>query len=137
MSAFNPKQILWVVIIALLVVIICIATYFLLTSSEHEQIAVLSPDDVLRDSDKYIGKTITVAGYFYHEVAEGRGFITKIIIPSGSSLTEYTIRLPVNYSDVNISLSEKVKYRFTGILKIDESTIGRPIVLVAKEIIAV
>jgi len=121
---------------ALLVVIIILGSYYLFVNSDNESIEVLSPDEVVGNSGKYVDKNITVVGYFYHEVAEGRGVITSSLIPQGSSLTDYTLRLPVDYSNVNISPQDKVKYRFTGVL-IEEDGVGNPIVLVAKEIVQV
>ena len=67
---------------------------------------------------------------------KGRGAITSSIIPSGSSPTNYR-RLPVDHSNVNISLAKKVKYRFTGVLEEGESNFGNPVFLVAEKIVQI
>lgn len=133
MSRFNPKQRLWVIIIALLVVVIILGSYYMLNNPVGESILVLSPDEVMSSSGAYVGKTITVDGYFYHEATDGRGFITSSIIQQGASLTNYK-RLPLDYSGVNISLAENVKYRFAGVLIEEEASAGKSIVLVAEKI---
>jgi len=134
MSPVNPKQRLWFVIISLLVVVIIVGSYLLLTGSENESIVVLSPDEVINDSAKYVGKTITVEGYFY---TESGGVITSSLIPQGSSAWDFTSRLPVNYSAVNVSPAENVKYRFTGVLIKENSGFVSSIVLVADKIVRV
>jgi|GEM_PF-1006989 len=136
MSRFNPKQRLWIIIIALLVVVIILGSYYLFVNSYNDSVEVLSPDDVVNNSGRYVDKNITVVGYFYHEGADGRGVITSSLIPQSSSLADYTLRLPVDYSNVDISPQDKVKYRFTGVL-IEEEGVGNPVVLVAKEIVQV
>src|SRR4030042_5771572 len=98
MSPINPKQKLWIVVMALLVAVIILGSYFLLINSENESIVVLSPDEVMSSSGAYVGKTITVDGYFYHEATNGRGFITSSIIQQGASLTNYK-RLPLDRSE--------------------------------------
>jgi uncharacterized membrane protein len=132
MSPTNPRQRLWFVIIALLAVVIIVGSYFLLVNSGDESVEILSPDEVMGNSDEYVGKTIAVDGYYSPE-AEGRGVITSSIIQDLSSLTNYK-RLPVDHSRVNLSLKDEVKYRFTGVLIEEETDFGSSVVLVAEKI---
>lgn len=108
----------------LLVVVIIIAAYILVSSSPDDSLVIYSPDDIMENVDKYLGKNIIVKGYYYNEGIEGKGFITSRTIDPYLPVQ----RLPVNHSNVNISslpkgvLDEEVKYLFTEILTLDESS---------------
>lgn len=118
----------------LLVVVIIIAAYILISNSPSDSVVVLSPDTVIENKEAYLGNVITVDGFYYNEGTEGEGVITSKIIGPGDSPT----RLPVDHSNVNISLANEIKYRFTGELKSDESVLyGNAVILVADEIVQV
>jgi hypothetical protein len=87
----------------------------------------------VRNSDKYIGKVITVDGYYNAD-----NTITSVIPSSGQQSTVVYKRLPVDTSAiVNRSLDSNLKYRFTGTLMTDPSNLGNPIILVAEKIVQV
>lgn len=125
----------------LLVVVIIIAAYILVSSSPGE--SVLSPEDVMNDIEKYLelgklGESITVKGYYYNEGIEGKGFIIYSM-----TIDPYlpVQRLPINHSNVNISslpkgvLDEEVRYLFTGVLTLDESSpLDDAVILVAEKV---
>lgn len=121
----------------LLVVVIIIAAYILVSSSPDDSLVIYSPDDIMENVDKYLGKDITVKGYYYNEGIEGKGFITSRTIDPYLPVQQ----LPVNHSNVNISslpkgvLDEEVRYLFTGILTLDESSpLDDAVILVAEKV---
>lgn len=121
----------------LLVAVIIIAAYILVSSSPDDSPVIYSPDEIMENAEEYVGKNITVKGYYYNEGIEGRGFITSQTIDPYLPVQ----RLPVNHSNINISslpkgvLDEGVKYLFTGILISDESSIlDDAVILVAENV---
>jgi hypothetical protein len=138
----NPREKRWnffnrnFLIGLLIVLIVLSAVIFIVTSPPQDPIKILSPDNIIDNSDKYLGEIITVEGYYYNEGIGKSGVITSSIIPSGSEF-EFYKRLPVDYSDVNISLIDETKYRFTGMLLSDTSIPADPIILKADDIVAV
>jgi len=116
--------------------IIIAAAYIILSNPPSESIAALSPDYVIDNYEALLGDVIIVEGYYYNIGVEKEGVITSSIIPTGSEFEVYK-RLPLEYSNVNISLSEGIKYRFKGALTSDPSVPANPIMLVAEEIVAV
>lgn len=122
----------------LLVVIIIIAAYILISNSPSDSVVVLSPDTVMKNTEAYLGKIVTLDGFYYNEGTEGEGVITSKIIGPGDSPTGFDQQLAVDHSNVNISLANEIKYRFTGELKSDESVLyGNAVILVADEIVQV
>ena len=120
----------------LLVVVIIIAAYILVSSSPDDSLVIYSPDDVMGNVGDYLGKTITVEGYYQNE-GKGTGFIISRIIDPSLPVQQ----LPVNHSNVNISslpkgvLDEGVRYLFTGVLILDESSpLDDDVVLVAEKV---
>jgi hypothetical protein len=138
----NPREKRWnllnrnVLIGLIFGLIIIAAAYIIITTPPNESVAALSPDNVIDNSYKYIGETIAVEGYYYNEGIGKVGVITSSIIPTGTEF-EFYKRLPVDHNDVNISLIDETKYRFTGVLTSDPSVPANPIMLVAEEIVAV
>ena len=126
---------LWNIILVVLVAIIIVAAY-ILASNTADDPKILSPEDVMNNYEEYLGKSIVVEGYYYHESGPaGKGSILSSIIQEGQSSTNYQ-RLPVNHSTINTTglLIDKVKYRFTGLLESDESTPGDAFILIAEKI---
>jgi hypothetical protein len=111
MSPKDNRRILWNILIVASIIVIVIAAY-LLSQNQDEEIEILNPDEVMNNYNNYIGKDIVVEGYYY---TFGQGVITTTVIPVES--TDYTGKfLPIDFSDINISLNDRVKYRFSGIL---------------------
>ena len=110
--------------------------YIIISTPPTEPVNALSPDYVIDNYDQYLEEIIVVEGYYYNEGVEKEGVITSSLIPSGSEF-EFYQRLPVDHSNVNISLSEQTKYRFTGRLTSDQSVPSNPIILIAEDIQAV
>jgi len=138
MSPKNTNRNLWNIILVVLAAIIIVATYILASNTTDEP-KILSPEDVMDNYEEYLGKSIVVEGYYYHESGPaGRGSVISSIIQEGQSSTNYQ-RLPVNHSTINTTglLIDKVKYKFTGFLKSDESIPGNVFVLRAEKIEAV
>jgi hypothetical protein len=125
------------VLIGLIIALIIIAAaYVIITTPPNESADALSPDYVMDNYNEFLGDIILVEGYYYSEGVEKEGVITSSLIPTGTEFEIYK-RLPVDYSNVNISLVEEVKYRFNGVLTSDPSIPANPIMLVAEEIVAV
>ena len=124
----NRQKILNIVLVLLVIVVAIGAAYLFLTNSTNSPV-IYSVEDIVKNSNKYIGKVINVDGY-YNAID---GTITSTIIPSGSQSTVVYKRLPVDTSAVNISLAGDLKYRFTGVL---ESSSGIPptVQLIAEKI---
>jgi flagellar basal body-associated protein FliL len=127
----DRQKILNIALVLLVVVVIISAAYLFLTNSANNPV-IYSVEDVVRNSNNYIGKVINVDGYYNAD-----GTITSTIIPSGSQSTVVYKRLPVDISGVvNASLANNLKYRFTGTL-INQSNPGNPIILIADKIVQV
>jgi len=127
----NRQKILNIVLVLLVIVVAIGAAYLFLTNSTNNPV-IYSVEDIVKNSNKYIGKVINVDGY-YNAID---GTITSTIIPSGSQSTVVYKRLPVDRSAVNITLAPDLKYRFTGVLESISST--PPIIqLVADNIVQV
>ena len=74
-------------------------------------------------------------GYYYHESRpEGEGVISSSIVEEGQSSIGTYPTIPVNHSIVNISPADKIKYRFTGQIILDESIPGFAYILIADKI---
>ena len=135
MSPKNANRNLWNIILVVLAAIIIVATYILASDTTDEP-KILSPEDVMNNYEEYLGKSIVVEGYYYHEsVPAGKGSIISSIIQEGQSSINYQ-RLPVNHSTINITglLIDKVKYKFTGLLKSEGSIPGNTFILIAEKI---
>ena len=120
----------------LLVVVIIIAAYILVSGSPDDSLVIYSPDDIMENVGEYLGESITVKGYYQNE-GEGTGFIISRIIDPSLPVQQ----LPVNHSNVNISslpkgvLDEEVRYLFTGVLTLDESSpLENAVILVAEKV---
>jgi hypothetical protein len=135
MSPKNANRNLWNIILVALAAIIIVAVYIIASNTTDEP-KILSPQEVMNNYEEYLGKSIVVEGYYYHESGPaGRGSIISSIIQEGQSSTNYQ-RLPVNHSTINTTglLIDKVKYKFTGLLKSDESIPGNVFILIAEKI---
>jgi len=118
-----------------LAAIILVAAYILASNTADEP-KILSPENVMNNYEEYLGKSIVVEGYYYHESGPaGKGSIVSSIIQEGQSSTNYQ-RLPVNHSTINTTglLIDNVKYKFTGLLQSDESIPGDAFILIAEKI---
>jgi hypothetical protein len=135
MSPKNANRNLWNIILMALAAIILVAAYILASNTADEP-NILSPEDVMNNYEEYLGKSIVVEGYYYHESGPaGKGSIVSSIIQEGQSSTNYQ-RLPVNHSTINTTglLIDNVKYKFTGLLQSDESIPGDAFILIAEKI---
>lgn len=127
---------LWNIILIVLAAIIIVAAY-ILTSNPADEPKILSPEDVINNYEEYLGKSIVVEGYYYHKSGPaGEGNIVSSIIQEGQSSTNNYQRIPVNHSTINTTglLIDKIKYKFTGLLKSDESNPGNAFILIAEKI---
>ncbi|MCK5030841.1 MAG: hypothetical protein KAR64_05200 [Thermoplasmatales archaeon] len=135
MSPKNANRNLWNIILVVLAAIIIVAAY-ILASNPADEPKILSPEDIMNNYEEYLSKSIVVEGYYYYESGPaGEGSIISSIIQEGQSSTNYQ-RLPVNHSTINTTglLIDKVKYKFTGLLKSDESIPGDAFILIAEKI---
>ena len=138
----NPRERRWnllnrnVLIVLIIALIIIAAAYVVITSPPDESDEALSPDYVIDNYEALLEDVIIVEGYYYNVGVEKEGVITSSIIPYGTEFEIYK-RLPVEYSNVNISLFDETKYRFKGVLTSDSSIPANPIILIAEEIVAV
>ena len=135
MSPKNANRNLWNIILVALAAIIIVAVYIIASNTTDEP-KILSPQEVMNNYEEYLGKSIVVEGYYYHESGPaGEGSIISSIIQEGQSSTNYQ-RLPVNHSTINTTglLIDKVKYKFIGLLNSDESIPGDAFILIAEKI---
>jgi hypothetical protein len=120
--------------IVVLIVLIILAVYSIIQNSQNNEI-LLTTEKVLDNAEEYIGRNITIVGYFSTEAG---GVITSIIIDEGQSSTLKYERLPVNTSNINTSglLAANIKYKFKGRLILDELNVGETnaVILIAKKI---
>ena len=128
----NRQKILNIVLVLLVVVVTIGAAYLFVTNSTNNPV-IYSVEDVVKNSNKYIGKVINVDGYYNAD-----NTITSVIRTSGQQSTVVPTWLPVDISGVvNISLANNLKYRFTGTLTSDPSNLGSSIILIADNIVQV
>jgi len=128
---------IFIVVIAVLVIIA--AAYVYLNNATDQSIPSLTVGEIVDSSDEYLDSTISVDGFYYRgNSPEGRGYITASIVDPLSSPFESVKQISVNHSSVNITLADKVKYRFTGTLTEDTSSpVPGVIILIAEEIVKV
>ena len=127
-----PENMLNIALAAIIIIIIVAAALYMIVTSPVESIETVSPEEVMDNIDTYIGKTISVDGYFYYTAAD-EGVITSTITDTGTS-SDYdplVKRLPVNIEQLNTTLSDSVKYRFTGVIK-EVSDLGTAVILYAE-----
>jgi len=123
------------ILIVLLIVLIAVAVSLYILNLE-EPPKYYEPEDLLNNSNSFIGKTVTVEGYYYDAgLGIDEGFITS------QQTTELTTpdtvqRLDVDYSNVNITLIDGREYRFTGELEWVEETPHIPddVIFIAEKI---
>jgi len=126
-------------IAAFAALVIIAAAYIYLNNATDQSIQLLTVDEIVDSSDEYLGSIISVEGFFYHgNSPEGEGFITAKMEDPLSSSFEFVKRISVNYSNINITLEDQVKYQFTGILTEDTSSpVTGVVILMAEEIVKV
>ena len=138
MSPKNANRNLWNIALVLLAAIIIVAVYIFANNTTDES-KILSVEDVINNYEGYLDKIIVVEGYYYYEGGPvGTGSIVSSLIQEGQSSTNYQ-RLTVSHSTINTTglLVDKIKYKFTGHLKSDESIPGNSFILIAEKIEAV
>jgi hypothetical protein len=95
--------------IAIILLIIFGVAYFILTPESGPEI--YTTEQILTNKQRYIGKTITVEGTYYSDgdvVAKATGVSNPFEQP-------YPIQL--DRSNVNTTVRNEYKYRFTGVLQ--------------------
>jgi hypothetical protein len=134
MSPETRRLSVWLSIILLVVIIVIIIVFFVINPPMNT-VTVFTVEEVVDNPQKYLGENIIVEGYYYHEdFPGGQGVITTTIIGPGTSSTEFIKRLSVNYSDINVTLADQVKYRFTGVLTSYQSGPSTAFILTAIKI---
>ena len=137
--AGTRRNMLNIFIAAFAALVIIAAAYIYLNNATDQSIQLLTVDEIVDSSDEYLGSIISVEGFFYHgNNPEGEGFITAKMEDPLSSSFEFVKRISVNYSNVNITLEDQVKYQFTGTLTEDTSSpVPGVVILMAEEIVRV
>lgn len=135
MSPRDARKDLRNILILIVVAVIIIGVYLIANNLNTDSIETLSPDEVVDNYEQYLGKTITVVGYYYHSVGRNNsGYITSVIVGSGQSSTGIINRLNVDHSSIaNFTPADEVKYRFTGLLQ-TETLPAEAAILVAEKI---
>jgi len=104
-------------VIVLIGVGIQIDVFSILSKDKH--LDIYSIGDVIADPQKYIGKNITVPGYYFQgDRPNGEGYISSELVPQPileGSLNQVGLMV-VNISKVNMTFDESVLYDFTGTL---------------------
>ena len=135
MSPKNTRRKFLNYLIVIIAVIIVASAYLIFSNPLNETIKIRTVNDIIDNIEEYIGKNVAVEGYYYHESRpEGEGVIYSSIVEEGQSSIGTYPTLPVNHSSVNISLADKVKYRFTGQITLDESIPGYAYIIIAEKI---
>lgn len=128
---------LWIGIIIIIIVVL-ITTYVLLNASPEEEIKVYDVNKILESPTDYLDKIISVEGYYYHDVyPAGEGLISSELISEGQSSTTFLKYLKVNHININLSLADRIKYRFIGVLQIDDTIPGESYTFIAEDIVEV
>jgi hypothetical protein len=105
------------ILIVLFVIVVIIAGYIVVTNLPEEE-EFLTPEEVLNNTDLYLnGDKILVKGYYLLDPS-GPVVISTLSTTTGRAALELDLTgLDTNITDV---LREEVKFKFIGILKIDE-----------------
>lgn len=138
--AGTRRNMLNIFIAAFAALVVIAAAYIYLNNATDQSIQSLTVGEIVDSSDEYLGSIISVEGFFYHgNSPEGEGFITaKMEDPLSSSFEYVKEKISVNYSNVNITLEDQVKYQFTGTLTEDTSSpVPGAVILMAEEIVKV
>jgi len=116
---------LWIFLIIFILIIIGIAVYvdFFVYKNPEESLNYISIQDVLLNYKNYIGKNITVRGFYYNgDLPYGEAYITSdhIILPIREGSFENIDYLTINSSGLNVTFVDDEEYYFTGNLVSNE-----------------
>lgn len=136
-------KILIIVVIASVVILIGvgISTDFFATQNQDKSLNLRSIGDITATPGAYIGKRISVEGYYYQGDLPNRlGYITSdlVVQPIVQGSLNNVNFLIMNYSGFNITTyNEAVLYDFTGVLLSQNGTFyqGRSYVLSLEAIV--
>ena len=132
MSAKRRKFDTRTILIILLVIVIIAAAYIVITNLPPED-DTLTPDDVFRNKDRYLGKKIIVRGYFVN-TTEGSAIVSTLSETQGRYELKIDYSAVNNASDLLISGQNHV-YKFTGVLSMDENDLlGIDVILIVENI---
>jgi hypothetical protein len=118
---------LWIIVIvfALIVIGIAIASDVFEIKNTEEPANIISIGDIIDNTQQYIGKNITVRGYYYQgDLPEGEGYITSdgVELPIHDGSFENVDYLMINSSGVNTIFVDDTEYYVTGTLVPFETT---------------
>ena len=135
MSPSNLRRNLLNYIVIIIAIMIVIAVYLIIGNPNNETLEILTVDNIIENIEEYTGKKVAIEGYYYHESRpEGEGVISSSIVEEGQSSIGIYPTIPVNHSNVNISLADRIKYRFIGQIILDDSIPGFAYILISDEI---
>lgn len=108
-SRFDTRTTLMI----LFVIVIIAAVYILITNLPAE-VNYLSPDEVSRNPQQYLGEKIIVEGYYEADINGG----SIVSLPADPlSTPPESLRLDTtNLDNVSLPLYSDIKYHFTGVL---------------------
>ena len=126
------------IVIALLIIVIIVAAVLYVITSPGESVEIVDIEDVLENSEEYVGETISVEGYFYY-LDDYLGEMYPKVRAGGSSVYDpRNIPLQVDVENLNTTLGDGVKYRFTGVLeKVETGEFGDSYILKVDEYVAI
>ena len=105
------------ILIVLFVIVVIIAGYMVVTNLPEEE-KFLTPEEVLNNTDLYLnGDEILVRGYYLLDPG-GPVIVSTLTTTTGRAALDLDlIGLDTNITDI---LREEVKFKFYGVLKLDE-----------------
>jgi len=112
---------LWIFLIVFIIIIIGVAVYvdvFEYNNPQGSKSYILI-NDVVLNYNNYIGKNITVRGFYYKgDLPAKEAYITSdhITLPIHDGSFENTNYLTINSSGLNVTFVEDEEYYFTGTL---------------------
>jgi hypothetical protein len=110
MSAKRSKLDTRTILYILIIILVIVGGYYLITNMP-EEVKTYSPDDVLRQQNQLIGKTIVVEGYYDPDIYSGSIVSTTVAPTSG-------LRADISGLDnESLPLNTNVKYEFKGVLE--------------------
>lgn len=112
---------LWkIATISIIIIIVSITLiYIYIGNSLYKPENILYPETIFEDPNNYIGKNITVEGYFFNRFdSDTNAYISSVEIkrPILEGDLENSVLLLMDYSSSTINLDESTLYRFHGLL---------------------
>ena len=135
---WDMRTILLGLIIAIILIVIIVVVFFP-PGGENTSQKVLTVEELVQNSDRYIGKKITIDGFYYISI-DGPSLIPATTVSNPNP----TILIKLDNSSLNsakqkanLTVSSNLKYRVVGVLEKTPLPIGFDVKILVESIKAV